>query len=98
MSRGLKVSVYLREHISRQYCKAKPKYPNKSRLFGYRFAIDTIFCLRYSEPDLLNDAIFGAIYYRLLLCSGPLTRRFGDELIEPAFAGTARETLGIDTR
>jgi AcrR family transcriptional regulator len=28
-----------------------------------------------TEPELLNDAIFGAIYYRLLLRSGPLTRR-----------------------
>ena len=35
-----------------------------------------------SEPDLLNDAIFGAIYYRFLLRSGPLTRRFGEELVE----------------
>src|ERR1700730_2128518 len=33
-------------------------------------------------PDLLNDAIFGAIYYRMLLRSGPLTRRFGEELVE----------------
>ena len=35
-----------------------------------------------TEPELLNDAIFGAIYYRLLLHSGPLTRRFGEELVE----------------
>jgi hypothetical protein len=41
-----------------------------------------------SEPDLLNDAIFGAIYYRFLLCSGPLTRRFGGELIEQVIRGT----------
>ena len=34
-----------------------------------------------TEPELLNDAIFGAIYYRLLLRSGPLTRRFGEELV-----------------
>jgi len=34
------------------------------------------------EPELLNDAIFGAIYYRLLLRSGPLTKRFGEELVE----------------
>ena len=31
-----------------------------------------------TEPELLNDAIFGAIYYRLLLRSGPLTRWFGE--------------------
>jgi hypothetical protein len=35
-----------------------------------------------TEPELLNDAIFGAIYYRLLLHSGPLTKRFGEELVE----------------
>src|SRR5882672_10046406 len=34
-----------------------------------------------TETELLNDAIFGAIYYRLLLHSGPLTRRVGEELV-----------------
>jgi|SRR5437588_5137586 len=38
-------------------------------------------------PDLLNDAIFGAIYYRMLLRSGPLTRRFGQELVEQVIRG-----------
>ena len=38
-------------------------------------------------PDLLNDAIFGAIYYRMLLRSGPLTRRFGEELVEQVMRG-----------
>jgi Catalytic LigB subunit of aromatic ring-opening dioxygenase len=40
-----------------------------------------------TEPDLLNDAIFGAIYYRFLLGSGPLTKRFGEELIEQVIRG-----------
>jgi AcrR family transcriptional regulator len=40
-----------------------------------------------TEPELLNDAIFGAIYYRLLFRSGPLTRRFGEELIEQVIRG-----------
>src|SRR5579864_5895321 len=40
-----------------------------------------------TEPELLHDAIFGAIYYRLLLRSGPLTRRFGDELVEQVIRG-----------
>jgi AcrR family transcriptional regulator len=40
-----------------------------------------------TEPDLLNDAIFGAIYYRFLLGSGPFTRRFGDELVEQVIRG-----------
>jgi len=40
-----------------------------------------------TEPELLNDSIFGAIYYRLLLRSGPLTRRFGEELVEQVIRG-----------
>ena len=40
-----------------------------------------------TEPELLNDAIFGAIYYRLLLRSDPLTRRFGEELVERVIRG-----------
>ena len=39
------------------------------------------------EPELLNDAIFGAIYYRFLLRSGPLTKRFGEELVEQVLRG-----------
>jgi AcrR family transcriptional regulator len=44
-----------------------------------------------TEPELLNDAIFGAIYYRLLLRSGPLTRRFGEELVEQVIRGHRSE-------
>ena len=44
-----------------------------------------------TEPELLNDAIFGAIYYRLLLCSGPLSRRFGEELVEQVIRGYRSE-------
>src|SRR6201988_3257631 len=40
-----------------------------------------------TEPELLNDAIFGAIYYRFLLRSGPLTRRFGEELVKQVLRG-----------
>src|ERR1700751_2687602 len=40
-----------------------------------------------TEPELLNDAIFGAIYYRLLLRSGPLTRRFGEAVVEHVIRG-----------
>lgn len=40
-----------------------------------------------AEPELLNDAIFGAIYYRLLLRSDLLTKRFGDELVEQVIRG-----------
>ena len=44
-----------------------------------------------TEPELLNDTIFGAVYYRLLLRSGPLTRRFGEELVEHALRGHRRQ-------
>jgi len=40
-----------------------------------------------TEPDLLNDEIFGAIYYRFLLGLGPFTRRFGEELVEHGIRG-----------
>jgi AcrR family transcriptional regulator len=40
-----------------------------------------------TEPELLNDAIFGAIYYRMLLRSSSLTRRFGEELVEQILRG-----------
>ena len=40
-----------------------------------------------AEPQVLNDAIFGAIYYRVLLRSAPLTRRFGEELVEQVLRG-----------
>jgi AcrR family transcriptional regulator len=43
--------------------------------------------LSETEPELLNDAIFGAIYYRMLLRSAPLTRRFGEELVEQLIRG-----------
>src|SRR5579872_5705517 len=44
-----------------------------------------------TEPELVNDAIFGAIYYRFLLRSGPLTRRFGEELVEQVLRGQRAE-------
>jgi hypothetical protein len=40
-----------------------------------------------TEPDLVNDAIFGAIYHRFLLGPGPFTRRFGEELVEQVIGG-----------
>ena len=44
-----------------------------------------------AEPEVLNDAIFGALYYRLLLHSGPLTRRFGEDLVEQVIRGHRSE-------
>ena len=40
-----------------------------------------------ADPEVLNDAIFGAIYYRALLRLGPLTRRFGEQLVEEVLRG-----------
>lgn len=40
-----------------------------------------------TDPDLLVDAIFGAIYYRLLLRSAPLTDQFGNQVIDQVFRG-----------
>ncbi len=48
-----------------------------------------------TEPELLNDAIFGAIYYRLLLHSGPLTRRFGEELVEQVLRAQHRDASRV---
>ena len=40
-----------------------------------------------TDPELLVDEIFGALYYRLLLKTGPLTKRYGDKLVDHAFRG-----------
>src|SRR5580658_8746979 len=40
-----------------------------------------------TEPELLNDAIFGAIYCRFLLRSGPLNRPLGDQLVDQIMRG-----------
>ena len=40
-----------------------------------------------ADPEVLNDAIFGAIYYRFLLRSGSLTRRFGEVLVKQVLHG-----------
>jgi AcrR family transcriptional regulator len=44
-----------------------------------------------TDPELVNDAIFGAIYYRLLLRSGTLSRRFGEKLVEHGLSGHRSE-------
>jgi len=40
------------------------------------------------DPGLLIDAIFGPIYYRMLLRLGPLTEQYGNGLISQAVRGT----------
>jgi hypothetical protein len=39
-----------------------------------------------TEPDLRNDAVLGAIYYRFL-GSGPFTRRFSEEWVDQTIRG-----------
>src|SRR5690349_19605419 len=46
MPRVSKVSVYVREHITRKHKKAKPKFGHDAKV-GFGFPLDTIFVLRY---------------------------------------------------
>ena len=39
------------------------------------------------DAELLLDLIFGAIYYRLLLRSAPLSEQYGEQLVSQAFRG-----------
>lgn len=39
------------------------------------------------DAELLADAIFGPVYYRLLLRFAPLTQEYGDKLIDQALLG-----------
>ena len=39
------------------------------------------------DPELLIDAIFSPIFIRLLLRSGPLTERYGDEIVDQVLRG-----------
>ena len=39
------------------------------------------------EPELVIDAIFGALYFRFLLRMGPLTDSYGQELVDQALRG-----------
>ncbi len=40
-----------------------------------------------TDPELLVDAIFAPIYYRLLLRFAPLTEAYGNQLIDQALSG-----------
>jgi hypothetical protein len=44
-----------------------------------------------TERELLNDAIFGAIYYRMLLRSGPLTSGSARNWLSKSSSGIARK-------
>jgi AcrR family transcriptional regulator len=40
-----------------------------------------------TDAELVLDAVFGAIYYRLLLRSAPLTEQYGADLVKQVFSG-----------
>ncbi len=40
-----------------------------------------------TDPELVIDSVFGAIYYRLLFRSAPLTEEFGKALVAQVFRG-----------
>ncbi len=44
-----------------------------------------------TDPELLIDAIFGPIYFRLLMRQAPLTEHYGEELVTQALRGVRRE-------
>ena len=53
-----------------------------------------------TNAELLVDAIFGSVYYSLLLRIGPLTEKFGNDLIDQALRGARpkEKTSGRKTR
>jgi len=40
-----------------------------------------------TDPDIVIQTIFGAMYYRLLLRFGPLTQAYGEKLVDQVLAG-----------
>jgi AcrR family transcriptional regulator len=44
-----------------------------------------------TNAELLVDAIFGPVYYRLLLRFAPLTEKYGNELIDQILLGVRKE-------
>jgi hypothetical protein len=43
-----------------------------------------------ADPELIIDAVFGAIFYRLLFRSSPLTEEFSDKLVRQVFRGAQK--------
>ncbi len=43
-----------------------------------------------TDPELLIDAIFGPIYFRLLMRQAPLTEHYGEELVTQVLRGVRR--------
>jgi len=45
-----------------------------------------------ADPELIIDAVFGAIFYRLLFRTSPLTEEFSDKLVSQVFRGARART------
>ena len=48
-----------------------------------------------TNAELLVDAIFGPVYYRLLLRLGNLTEQYGNDLIDQALQGLRKTRRGV---
>lgn len=48
------------------------------------------------DSDLLVDALFGPIYYRLLIKSAPLTEAYVDRLLEQELLGKRRDPMSCN--
>ena len=50
------------------------------------------------DPQLIIDAVFGAIFYRLLFRTSPLTEEFSDKLVRQVFRGARARSGEAPTR
>jgi AcrR family transcriptional regulator len=51
-----------------------------------------------ADPELIIDAVFGAIFYRLLFKTAPLTEEFSDKLVRQVFRGVRARAGESDKR
>ena len=51
-----------------------------------------------ADPELIIDAVFGAIFYRLLFRTAPLTEEFSDKLVRQVFRGVRARAGETTTR
>jgi hypothetical protein len=51
-----------------------------------------------ADPQLIIDAVFGAIFYRLLFRTSPLTQEFSDKLVAQVFRGVRARGQGASAR
>src|SRR5262249_45445499 len=82
------IAAARREPASLQECDQRLGRPRRTALIAELERAKAAGELRADTgPLLLADAVFGTIYYRLLLRLGPLTRRVGEELVEQVLRG-----------